>query len=417
MEFRRTGQRVDRRRRVMLDERLGSAERAEQGLTLRADDTVSESPLATPSYHAAARADQQKRITDLIPTRFETLLTILLLSVAAIAGVEALYGQYETWGSVLGETRVAALDPLKPASLAGWFSALVLTGCSLMALLIYSIRRHKEDDYRGRYRIWVWAAVVWLLGSMAAAAPVHDLIAATIAYLSGSQLTGNPAVFSTSFYAMALATVVVPVFVDMRQNPLALVTVLAAGVAYLLGAAIDLQLLVPLEGPFRTICLSTARMSSHVLLLLSLLLFARHVYLDAQGAIATPRGKVRRRRTVRASRATQTHTLRVVSDDLGETVTRPSRLDVEEGEPKSTARSRRSTKTTRRRQTTSSATSDDGEQRVVKVPSIRRKRLTEPADENAEEIARLEAIEPHLLTKAQRRRLRKLKKRGPRKAA
>jgi hypothetical protein len=322
---------------------------------------------------------------------------------------------------MLGEAHVAALDPLRPASVAGWFSSLVLAACSVVALLVYSIRRHKEDDYRGRYRIWVWAALVWLLGSMAAAAPTHELVAATVAYLSGSQLTGNPAVFSTSFYAMALATVVVPVFVDMRQSPMALVTALAAGGAYLLGAAIDLQFLVPLDGPFRTICLSTARMSSHALLLLSLLLFARHVYLDAQGAIAAPRKRVRRRRTARVSRATQTQNLRVVSDDLGETVKKKSRVAAEEAEeePKTRSRSRSTTNTTRRRKTASPAAKEEEPKRVVKVPSIRRKKLTqpEPVDENAEEIARLEAIEPHLLTKAQRRRLRKLKKRGPRKAA
>jgi hypothetical protein len=403
----------------MLDERLGSGEQSERRLRVRAAAGTSSD---APSYHVAARADRQKRITDLIPTRFESFLTLLLLLVTVIAGLEALYGQYETWGRLLGEAHVTALDPLKPASLAGWFSTLILAGCSVVALLVYSIRRHKEDDYRGRYRIWVWAALVWLLGSMATAAPTHDLIAATIAYLSGSQLTGDPAVFSTSLYAMALATVVVPVFVDMRQSPVALITVLAAGAAYLVGAAIDLQVLVPLDGPFRTICLSTARMGSHVLLLLSLLLFARHVYLDAQGVIATSRKRVRRRK-VRASRDThpETHELRVVSDDLGETVRTKSRAVAEEEDdqeqPVRKSRTRSTTRTTRRRKASSPAAAKNDEERVVKVPSIRRDKLTEPVDETAAEIARLEAIEPHLLTKAQRRRLRKLKRRGSRKAA
>ena len=53
----------------------------------------------------------------------------------------------------------------------------------------------------------------------------------------------------------------------------------------------------------------------------------------------------------------------------------------------------------------------------MKVPSIRRKQSPEPPDDFDEEIARLEAIEPHLLTKSQRRRLRKLKYRYDRKAA
>jgi hypothetical protein len=419
MEFRRTGQRDDRRRRVMLDERLGSGDRTEQRLKLRrGGDTSSDRSIDAPSYHDAARADQQKRITDLIPTRPEILFIFALAAVTAITGLEALYGQYEVLGRNLGEANVTALDPIRPASLAGWFSSLVLAVCSVAALLVYTIRRHKEDDYRGRYRIWVWAAIVWLLGSMTAAAPTHDLVAGAIACVSGSQLTGNPAVFSTSFYAMVLVTVVVPVLVDIRQSSLALTAFLASGAAYLLAAAIDLQLLIPLAGPFRTMCLSTARMGSHVLLLLSLLLFARHVYLDAQGALSTRRVRPRRRKSVKTSRTTEVQDLRVVSDDLGEMIAKPSRVDRDQNSSKSSPDDGTPAKTTRRRRRVlKPAASAEPEEQVVKVPTIRRKKKAEPEDEFADEIARLEAIEPHLLTKAQRRRLRKLKKRAPRKAA
>jgi hypothetical protein len=436
MEFRRSGQRGDRRRRVMLDERLGSSEAVELTVTARADqDKTTEHSLAVRTYHEAAATDWQRRVTDLIPTRWGTLLLLFLVGVAAIAGIEVLYGQSETWGTKFGEANVAALDPTRPASLGGWFSSFVMVVCSMTALLVYSIRRHKEDDYRGRYRIWIWAAMVWLFGSMAAAAPIHRLVAAAVAHGTGSQLVGNPALFSTAFYAMIISTVAVPVVVDLRQNRLALLTILAAGACYLTAAAIDLQLLLPLAGPLQTICLSAARMGSHLLLLTSLLVFARHVFLDAQGKIAARPAKQRLEKPAKKPRRRTQPKLKVVSDDLGDTVSEPAkpvakRRKTRAGSDRKTASttstaattSRRRIKSTSLRSSTSSSSPatfdpDAAEPRTVKVPSIRRKKSAEPQDEFDEEIARLETIEPHLLTKSQRRRLRKLQRRHERKAA
>ncbi len=433
MEFRRSGQRGDRRRRVMLDERLGSSDAVEPTATACAEqDETTEHSLAVRTYHEAAATDWQRRVTDLIPTRWGTLLLLLLLGVAAIAGIEVLYGQSETWGTKFGGANVAALDPTKPASLGGWFSSFVMVVCSMTALLVYSIRRHREDDYRGRYRIWVWAAVVWLFGSMAAAAPLHRLVAAAVAHATGSELVGNPAMFSTAFYAMILSTVAVPVVVDLRQNGLALLTILAAGACYLTAAAIDVQLLLPLAGPLQTICLSAARMGSHLLLLMSLLVFARHVYLEAQGKIAAKPARQRRETPVKKRHRRPQPKLKVVSDDLGDTVSEPAkpvakRRKTKTGSDRKTAAtaattSRRRVKSTKSRSSTSSSSPakfdpDAAGPRTVKVPSIRRKKSAEPQDEFDEEIARLETIEPHLLTKSQRRRLRKLQRRHERKAA
>jgi hypothetical protein len=170
---------------------------------------------------------------------------------------------------------------------------------------------------------------------------------------------------------------------------------------------------------------------------LSLLLFARHVYLDAQGMIAAKPARARKPKTARKQRAVKQPALRVVADDLGETVTEAPEPEVvrvktksnsaaedaadEEDEPvtrrKSSKRSTR-TKTISLASRSSQPTREEPDPpQVVKVPSISRTSSAEPADAEADELARLEATEPHLLTKAQRRRLKKLQRRGGRKAA
>ena len=59
-----------------------------------------------------------------------------------------------------------------------WLSSLLArTWQVLGSLLIYSIRRHKLDDYRGHYRWWLVAGIAWLVMSVDAITGLHDLFA------------------------------------------------------------------------------------------------------------------------------------------------------------------------------------------------------------------------------------------------
>ena len=59
-------------------------------------------------------------------------------------------------------------------SLGNWFASLLLLVASLLAITIYSVRRHKVDDYRGHYHIWLWAAACWFVMATDVAASLHQ---------------------------------------------------------------------------------------------------------------------------------------------------------------------------------------------------------------------------------------------------
>ena len=70
-------------------------------------------------------------------------------------------------------------------SLASWFASVTLGLASLLSLLVYAIRRHKLDDYRGHYRWWLLASAAWMLMSVDATAGIHQLIGAALVRVSG----------------------------------------------------------------------------------------------------------------------------------------------------------------------------------------------------------------------------------------
>ena len=51
---------------------------------------------------------------------------------------------------------------------------------SATCLLIYSIRRHRIDDFRGRYRIWLAASAACLVLSANSVAGLHSVLSDVI---------------------------------------------------------------------------------------------------------------------------------------------------------------------------------------------------------------------------------------------
>ena len=68
---------------------------------------------------------------------------------AAIAGLEAAYATI-FHGSGLSSEVTAALNLTARGSLAAWFSSVLLSMAAANAVLVYWLRSHKLDDYRGR---------------------------------------------------------------------------------------------------------------------------------------------------------------------------------------------------------------------------------------------------------------------------
>ena len=60
------------------------------------------------------------------------------------------------------EVRVAS------GSLASWFASTLLMWTAAGAVLTFLIRRHRTDDYRGSYYVWLWATIALVLASIAA---------------------------------------------------------------------------------------------------------------------------------------------------------------------------------------------------------------------------------------------------------
>jgi hypothetical protein len=270
------------RRRRVLNEEVLSASSSRASLRAATDDRASHQPLR---YSEAAGVENHPQITDFVPRRYRT---IALLLVAGVASTMSLAGLHYAAPSLAAAINLAGLPPFDLAStgsLARWVAAVVLLGASALCLLVYSIRRHRIDDYRGRYRIWLTASAACLALSANSVAGLHHVLAYTLSHVTGWTALRAGAVWWLAVAGLPLAWIVLRTLRDLMECRLAATLWVAAIGCYAAAATSYLGFVPAVEPQIDSMLDAVLALLGHWLLLAAVVSYARFVVLDAQGLI------------------------------------------------------------------------------------------------------------------------------------
>ena len=299
-DFRRTGQRDERRRRVLADERLGRLTAAEDPLL----PDRARTPLAySPRYTEAASMDAQPRLIDLVPKRIAIYALLLFAGVLAVTALEALYYWMPRLAGLTTDGRVAAFDLDSEGSLAAFFSSVILALAGVAALLVWSLRRHRVDDYHGRYRIWLWTAAAWFAMSVDESCSLHEGFKELMAHLTGQRLFGDGSLWWVSAYVVLLGWLAGSLVFEMRACRTSLAALVLAGICWAVAVAMQMELLLPQHGAIGVMWEEGLEMLGDICVLFSMTFHARHVILDAQGLLGDVVAKPKRSRKRKSTEA------------------------------------------------------------------------------------------------------------------
>lgn len=273
--------RTGRRRRVLNEEVLSASSTHHVMRAVDREATDEEAP----RYSDAASVENHPQVTDFVPRRFRTLAMVVAIGLGSTAVLEVLHNYAGRLSEVLGPWATAAIDLTASGSLAAWLSAVLLLVASITCLLIYSLRRHKIADFRGRYRIWLAAAAACLLLSVDSVAAFHRLLAVAASHFTQWTALRGDAIWWLALGGIPLSWIAVRVLLDVSESRLAISTFVASIAAYVVATASYLgwlSALVPANEPMVTV---GATLVGHWLLLVAVVSYARFVVLDAQGLV------------------------------------------------------------------------------------------------------------------------------------
>ena len=278
--------RTGRRRRV-LNEELISASASH--LALRAHEEP-ESEEDAPRYCEAASVENHPQVTDFVPRRYRTLTLLAAGGLASVAGLGVLDRWSTAVAQTLGRNTTAPLDFAAPGSLASWMAAVLLLVISVVCLLVYSIRRHRIDDFRGRYRVWRMAALAGAVLSINSVTGLHRVLADAAAHYTSWWMLRDGAVWWLVAVGVPVTWLLVRALGDVRECRLAAAALTTAVAAYVAALASYLGWLpVALSALGEPLVTGGLTLVGHWLALVAAMAYARYVVLDAQGLITHAR--------------------------------------------------------------------------------------------------------------------------------
>jgi len=287
MDFRRSGQLDERRRRVLRDELAQPAETESADSAPAPGGGSAKGPVR--AYCPAVLTERQLRVTDLVPVRPLWAVVAILLAVTAVAAIECVHIHVRTLD--LGSAaHVTALDAAQRGSVAAWFGGMLLASGVMLALVTFGIRLHRVDDYRGSYRVWLWTATALAWASLDATTGIHDALGLGLARLAGKSLDSGSfnaacTVSWLAVYGLLFGTIAIRLAIEVWCSLPSLAALAIGGLLYLI-AGLGVLDMLPQSGPLvDSVVRTTTVLLAHVALVSAVALYARHVYLDATGRL------------------------------------------------------------------------------------------------------------------------------------
>lgn len=184
-------QRRDQRRRLVV-----SWKRSAGGSGPAA--TVEPRSRSMAAYDPEAHPEKQRGPATLLPTGlggFAIAAVAILLPMAAVLALgaaEPVFGRavFAPQGRFARSIQAAAacFDPRGMQSIAGWLAQVSLGLATAVALIVRLMRRHRRDDYNGRYRAWGWLAGLFAATALAGMVPCGRLVGAAVSDATGVAL-------------------------------------------------------------------------------------------------------------------------------------------------------------------------------------------------------------------------------------
>jgi hypothetical protein len=292
----RASMRRDQRRRL-----LASRNRAADGASVGAGGA--DQAVSAASYDDEAHPERHPALATRLPVAGGRFLAaaagiVLVFAVAlALAVGGPLFGRplLPTQGRFATTLAVlaGAFDPQAALPVQVWLAELSLLLAAAVAGSVRFMRRHRRDDFKGRFRAWGWVAVLLTLAAWAGAVPVGRLVAAAVSDATGIAIGPGGIGWWVGLAAGSLAIVVPWAVLPLRERALTIFWMLLALTAWGVAASMPWAEGWAAVAGRGAVIAQAAWVAGAGLMLIAMLAAARSVVREVRGHCATPAARSR----------------------------------------------------------------------------------------------------------------------------
>ncbi len=271
----------DRRRRV-----LYSAHQAENESTSaasrRAAEKLREARCPQMAYGSRVHQRIRGRWFSLVPVRLKSMLlvtgSICLLATILCAGHYAAV----TWTPLSNRPTIAR--PLRldrPDSFGSWCMVAMLSATAGIALMTYQLRRYRNDDFGGHYRLWRVVILVSVLASVNVLASLADWTGAIVDAGFGKRVALAGSDWVRLVVTFGGAVLALRMFAELWHCRTALVLMATSYILFVIPEAVQWNILKIESAGYWTLA-TTAPILGCTTLLIAMLTYLRMLYREVK---------------------------------------------------------------------------------------------------------------------------------------
>lgn len=324
MVLRRTD---ERRRRVVMDEAMQTPDESAENVSPARGEPLKSK--RTRQYSRNADRRNLPRCADFVPVSRVAVLSGWCICLTCLLILNLAYG-------LLGTKAIARL-PLTsealgfgPRSLSNWLQVTCWSTAGLISLVIFSIRQHRSNDFRGTYRLWRWVAVECGLLSLSTLVDVSGILSELTGWLAGRNLD-RAGTLLISIQVLLASIVGIRLLFELRASHAASALALAAGGCWIAALLVQHQAIGPELNSNREFVAGNLWLWTAAMAFMCLLTYARFVILHASGAIYVPERSAKQKKKKRSASVKSKG--RTKRRKAIKSVTATDEQDVEEEEP------------------------------------------------------------------------------------
>jgi hypothetical protein len=251
------------------------------------------------SYTDGAKHARGRAVGALVPSRLATIALAAAILLAMVGACLALHALSGALASVAPGVDLAPLRLDRNGSMAHWLASTLLVVAAALAMFVYSLRRHRVDDYHGRYRVWLWTCAACLVASLVETTGL-DRTARDLCGLVAKRASVSNDVLWPSIAGILGGGIGLRLYLEIRRSRAAVGTWAASSLSFAAALAAYQGWPLAVGDAGLPYWARGSWLVGYVLVLTTFLLYARYVQLDVGGSLA--------RRTKKKRIATRTET-------------------------------------------------------------------------------------------------------------